>query len=61
MSKRSPALFFIFITLFIDVTGFGIIIPVMPKLLQTLIGEGASISLAATYGGWLIEIGRAHV
>ncbi|MBL7865664.1 MAG: TCR/Tet family MFS transporter [Cyclobacteriaceae bacterium] len=54
MAKRSPALIFIFITLLIDVTGFGIIIPVMPKLIQTLVGEGTSISLAATYGGWLI-------
>lgn len=55
MSKRSPALFFIFITLFIDVTGFGIIIPVMPNLLQTLIGPGSTISQAATYGGWLVS------
>lgn len=55
MSKRSPAVAFIFITLLIDVTGFGIIIPVMPKLVLSLLGEGASLSLAATYGGWLIS------
>lgn len=55
MSKRSPAVFFIFITLLIDVTGFGIIIPVMPKLVLSLLGEGATLSLAATYGGWLIS------
>ena len=54
MSKRSPAIGFIFITLLIDVTGFGIIIPVMPQLIMELIGEGSTISLAATYGGWLI-------
>ena len=42
MSKRSPAVFFIFITLLIDVTGFGIIIPVMPKLVLSLLGEGAN-------------------
>ena len=55
MSKRSPALIFIFITLFIDVTGFGIIIPVMPSLLQSLIGPGSTISEAATFGGWLVS------
>ena len=54
MSKRNPAIGFIFVTLLIDVTGFGIIIPVMPKLIMDLIGEGSTISLAATYGGWLI-------
>ncbi|HWA34894.1 MAG TPA: TCR/Tet family MFS transporter [Cyclobacteriaceae bacterium] len=54
MSKAKPALGFIFVTLLIDVTGFGIIIPVIPRLLQGLIGGDASISLAATYGGWLI-------
>ncbi|MBY0433846.1 MAG: TCR/Tet family MFS transporter [Cyclobacteriaceae bacterium] len=52
MSKRNPALIFIFITLFVDVTGLGIIIPVMPKLIQQLTGD--SISEAATDGGWLI-------
>lgn len=55
MSKRSPAVIFIFITLLIDVTGFGIIIPVMPRLVLSLLGEGATLSLAATYGGWLIS------
>lgn len=54
MSKRNPAIGFIFVTLLIDVTGFGIIIPVMPQLIMELIGEGSTISLAATYGGWLI-------
>jgi MFS transporter, DHA1 family, tetracycline resistance protein len=52
MSKLKPAIGFIFITLLMDVTGFGIIIPVMPKLIQEL--TGGSMSLAATYGGWLI-------
>ena len=35
-NKRSAALGFIFITVLIDVIGFGIIIPVMPKLIQNL-------------------------
>jgi DHA1 family tetracycline resistance protein-like MFS transporter len=54
MSKAKPALGFIFVTLLIDVTGFGVIIPVIPKLLQELIGGDASVSKAATYGGWLV-------
>ncbi|MFN7120386.1 MAG: MFS transporter, partial [Saprospiraceae bacterium] len=52
MSKRTPALGFIFITLLIDVTGFGIIIPVIPKLIEELIH--GNLSQAATYGGWLM-------
>jgi MFS transporter, DHA1 family, tetracycline resistance protein len=51
-TQRSPALIFIFITLLIDVTGLGIIIPVMPKLIEDL--TGSSLSEAATFGGWLI-------
>src|SRR5450432_2026837 len=49
---REPALVFIFITLLIDVTGFGIIIPVFPKLITQLIG--GTISEASQYGGWLM-------
>jgi DHA1 family tetracycline resistance protein-like MFS transporter len=52
MSKRPAALGFIFVTLLIDVIGFGIIIPVMPKLIQGL--TGGTVSEAANYGGWLI-------
>jgi len=52
MSKRTPAIGFIFITLLIDVTGFGIIIPVIPALLKELIG--GDLSQAAVYGGWLL-------
>ena len=49
--KRPPALGFIFITILIDVIGLGIIIPVVPKLIQQLTGEG--LSRAAIYSGWL--------
>ncbi|MEY4761764.1 MAG: hypothetical protein RLZZ200_1620 [Pseudomonadota bacterium] len=52
MSKRAPAIGFIFVTLLIDVIGFGIIIPVMPNLIQSL--SGGSISEAAEVGGWLL-------
>ena len=51
-SKRTPALGFIFITLLIDITGFGIIIPVFPKLIQHLIH--GDLSAAARWGGWLL-------
>lgn len=54
MGKRSPAVGFIFVTLLIDVTGLGIIIPVMPTLIQEL--TGGTVSQAAEYGGWLISI-----
>lgn len=53
-STRKPALGFIFITLLIDVTGLGIIIPVLPKLIQEL--SHGSLSEAAAYGGWLISV-----
>ena len=49
--KRGPALVFIFITLLIDVIGLGIIIPVVPKLIEQLIH--GNLSEAASYGGWL--------
>ncbi|MBI3520247.1 MAG: TCR/Tet family MFS transporter [Bacteroidetes bacterium] len=51
MKNQKNALLFIFITLLIDCTGIGIIIPVTPKLIQELIG--GDISLASKYGGWL--------
>ena len=50
--KRSAALGFIFITMLVDVIGLGIIIPIVPKLIQRLTGEG--LSEASRYGGWLI-------
>lgn len=50
-SKKSSAIWFIFITLIIDITGWGIVIPVVPKLIEELIG--GDISEASKYGGWL--------
>ena len=54
MGKPKAALGFIFVTLLLDVTGFGIIIPVIPSLIQQFLGPGTTISAAATVGGWLI-------
>jgi DHA1 family tetracycline resistance protein-like MFS transporter len=50
-SNRKAALGFIFLTLLIDVTGLGIIIPVLPKLIEELIH--GNISMASRYAGWL--------
>ena len=50
-NKKQAAIGFIFITILIDVIGWGIIIPVIPKLIEELI-QG-DISEAAKYGGWL--------
>ena len=52
MKNRKASVGFIFITLLLDVIGLGIIIPVIPALIQEL--TGGSISDAAQYGGWLI-------
>jgi MFS transporter, DHA1 family, tetracycline resistance protein len=48
---RKAAMSFIFITLLIDVTGLGLIIPVLPKLIEQL--TGGTISQASQWGGWL--------
>ena len=50
-TNRKAALGFIFITLLIDITGWGIIIPVFPKLIEELIHS--DISTASRWGGWL--------
>ena len=52
--KGKAALFFIFITVLIDVIGLGIIIPVVPSLIIDLTGQ--TISNAAEYGGLLMFI-----
>ncbi len=56
-TTHTHALTFIFITLLIDVTGLGLIIPVIPKLIQTLQGgpldAPGSLAAAARWGGLL--------
>ncbi len=52
MKVPRPALGFIFITLLIDVTGLGIIIPIIPKLVMEL--TGGTLSQASSYGAWLL-------
>jgi MFS transporter, DHA1 family, tetracycline resistance protein len=49
---RQAATKFIFITLLIDVMGWGLIIPVMPKLVSQL--KGIPLNEASSYGAWLL-------
>jgi len=52
MRNKEAAIGFIFFTLLIDVIGFGIIIPVLPKLLAEMNNIG--INEASKYGGYLL-------
>jgi DHA1 family tetracycline resistance protein-like MFS transporter len=45
------AFLFVFVTVLVDTIGFGIILPVMPALLQELTGE--TVSQVSLDGGWL--------
>ncbi len=60
MSNRAPALGFIFVTLLIDMIGFGIIIPVMPSLIVEVSGlspnEPHVMAKAASIGMWLLTV-----
>ena len=50
-ANRTPALAFIFVTLLIDIMGFGLTIPVLPRLVQEL--THTTISGSSTTLGWL--------
>ena len=52
IKNRKAAIGFIFITLLIDVTGLGLIIPVVPKLIEDLL-HTTNISKIALFGGLL--------
>lgn len=55
MRSRQPALRFIFITLFVDILGIGLIIPILPKLIESFYPDNVSAAshlfglLAAIY------------
>jgi DHA1 family tetracycline resistance protein-like MFS transporter len=53
-TSRKAAIGFIFITLLIDVTGLGIIVPILPELIKSLIHS--NISRASQWGGWLTSV-----
>ena len=48
-SSRQPALVFIFITLFLDILGIGLIVPILPKLVEQFSG-GSIASASHIYG-----------
>lgn len=49
---QKASLGFIFVTILIDVIGIGIIIPVLPSLIESM--DGGDLSDAARIGGWLM-------
>jgi MFS transporter, DHA1 family, tetracycline resistance protein len=51
MRQRKAAIVFILITLFIDILGIGIVIPVLPELIKEFTAGDAA--LAAKYYGWI--------
>jgi MFS family permease len=54
MSARAGgqrAFVFVFVTVLVDSIGFGIILPVLPRLIMEL--TGVTVDRAAAYGGWL--------
>lgn len=54
MNPRKTALVFIFITLFLDLLGMGLVVPILPKRVEELAGGGVD---HATYlFGWLVGL-----
>lgn len=51
MARPKPAIVFIFITLFLDIFGIGVVVPVLPKLVEQL--QGNNLAAAAHSVGWL--------
>ncbi|MBX3013136.1 MAG: TCR/Tet family MFS transporter [Caldilineaceae bacterium] len=54
MRKRQAGLGFIFVTLFLDIMGIGLIVPVLPKLIESFTDH--NIGYASTMYGWMIAI-----
>lgn len=54
LQNRKAGVNFIFVTLLIDVMGWGLIIPVMPHLISEL--KGIPVNEASSYGGLLISV-----
>jgi DHA1 family tetracycline resistance protein-like MFS transporter len=54
MSGRKPALGFIFVTLFLDILGIGLIIPILPLLVAEL--QGGNMALASHSVGLLAAL-----
>lgn len=54
MPPRKPALVFVFITLFLDVLGIGLVVPILPKLVENLAGGG--VDSASFVFGWMVGL-----
>ena len=54
MRDRKPALAFIFITLFLDILGIGLVIPILPKLIEQF--RGGDLTAASHTYGWLAAL-----
>lgn len=54
MARRTAALPFILVTIFVDVLGIGLLIPVLPELVTEL--AGGSLSAGSSYYGWFIAV-----
>jgi DHA1 family tetracycline resistance protein-like MFS transporter len=54
MASRKAALGFIFVTVFVDVIGWGLIIPVMPDLVAGM--KHIPVNQASKDGGWLLFV-----
>ena len=54
MTRQKPALGFIFVTLFLDILGIGLIVPVLPDLVKSF--RGNNVADAASMVGWLTSV-----
>src|SRR5436189_5758970 len=52
-NSRQAAMGFILVTVFVDVIGWGLIIPVMPTLIAGM--KKIPVNEASSYGGWLVS------
>ena len=52
-NSRQAAMGFILVTVFVDVIGWGLIIPVMPTLIAGM--KKMPVNEASSYGGWLLS------
>ncbi len=53
-SPRQPAIGFIFVTLVLAIVGFGLLIPVLPKLIVQF--EGGDLATGSHAYGWIISV-----
>ena len=54
MRNRQASVVFVLITLFIDILGMGLVIPILPRLVQSMLG--GAISDASFVFGLLVSI-----